>query len=574
MDWLGTLLEASPMTTLFLVIAGGYLVGEINVKGFALGSGAVLFVGLACGALAPKAAPPAMLGTLGLLLFLYCVGIQYGGEWYRGLTTPSGLKANAVGLVGVTAAAMVALALERTGTASLAESLGMFAGATTSTPALQAALDALGSQDAAVGYSLSYPLGVAGPILCMYLYLAIFKPKIAAAADRLIKPVEARVHNATLIGRPFVDLQQSLPKGVQAVAIRSGGQNRVPDPTTIVQANDELLLVGSDPAAVGQAIGLLGEAAASIAVDRTALDYIRVFASRNGVVGMRLGSLTLPGGFAHRYIHVRRGDVDLLPDDDLVLEYGDRVGVLCHRSDFDAVRRFFGDSIKGVADFSYISLGVGAAMGLLLGLIPIPIPGVGRITLGLAGVLLVALVLGHVRRTGIVWTLPLSANMVLRNFGLTVFLAQVGISSGSQFAATVAASGFTLLLLGAIIMLALILVTMIAGRLAGIPADDLFGIISGVTGNPAILVYANRAVPTERPDLGYAMVFPTVTVVEDPARPDRRRDPRLTGPRRRQGIVRQSRPRSLLLWFDGRPHRAPRRRHARRTGVAVAITVA
>ena len=133
MDWLGTLLETSPMTTLFLVIAGGYLVGEINVKGFALGSGAVLFVGLACGAFAPKAAPPGMLGTLGLLLFLYCVGIQYGGEWYRGLTTPSGLKANAVALVGVGAAAMVALAFELTGTASLPESLGMFAGATTST---------------------------------------------------------------------------------------------------------------------------------------------------------------------------------------------------------------------------------------------------------------------------------------------------------------------------------------------------------------------------------------------------------------------------------------------------------
>ena len=97
---------------------------------------------------------------------------------------------------------------------------------------------------------------------------------------------------------------------------------------------------------------------------------------------------------------MRRGDVDLLPDDDLVLEYGDRVGVLCRRADFDAVRRFFGDSIKGVADFSYISLGVGAAMGLLVGLIPFPVPGVGRITLGLAGVLLVALGLGHLRRTG------------------------------------------------------------------------------------------------------------------------------------------------------------------------------
>ena len=165
------------MTTLFLVIAAGYLVGEINVKGFALGSGAVLFVGLACGAFAPKAALPGMLGTLGLLLFLYCVGVQYGGEWYRGLRSLSGLKANVAACCGLAASAAVALVILRTRAAGPAESLGIFAGATTSTPALQAVLDALGSQDAAVGYSLAYPFGVAGPILCMYVYLAIFKPK-------------------------------------------------------------------------------------------------------------------------------------------------------------------------------------------------------------------------------------------------------------------------------------------------------------------------------------------------------------------------------------------------------------
>ena len=114
----------------------------------------------------------------------------------------------------------------------------------------------------------------------------------------------------------------------------------------------------------------------------------------------------------------------------------------------------------------------------------------------------------------IVWTLPLSANMVLRNFGLTVFLAQVGIASGPQFAATVAVSGLTLLPLGIVIMLALILATMLVGRLLGIAADDLFGIVSGVTGNPAILVYANRAFPTERTDISYAIVFPTITVAK------------------------------------------------------------
>jgi putative transport protein len=516
MDWLKVLLETSPLTALFIVIAVGYLVGDVNLGGFALGSGAVLFVGLACGAFAPAAAPPGMVGTLGLLLFLYCVGIQYGHEWYRGVRSRAGIKANVAGFCGLAAAGIATLAIYRSGIANLPESLGMFAGSGTNTPTLQAILDALGDQDAAVGYSVTYPFGVAGPILCMYGYLLLFKPSMAEARDRRIQPTEVRVNNASLAGRSLAELQQRLPDGIKVVAVRSGDENRVPDHATTLALGDVLLIVGTDRAKVDAARTLIGEAAAgAISTDRSALDYLRVYASKAGVVGMPLGSLKIPGGFDYSYIQVRRGDTDLLPDKDLVLEFGDRVGVLSNRANFAAVRRFFGDSIKGTADFSYITLGVGAALGLIVGMIPIPVPGVGRITLGLAGVLLIGLALGCIRRTGrMVWTLPLSANLVLRNFGLTVFLAQVGIASGPKFAATVAESGLTLLFVGAVILIALVAITMIAGRLMGIPTDDLFGVVSGVTGNPAILSYANRAAPTERPDIGYAMVFPSMTVAK------------------------------------------------------------
>ena len=516
MDWLRALLEASPLTALFLTIAVGYLVGELNLKGFALGSGAVLFVGLACGAFAPKSAPPGMLGTLGLLLFLYCVGVQYGNEWFRGLTSPEGLKANFAAICGLTAAGLVSLVIYQTGAASLAEAIGLFAGSGTSTPTLQAAIDALQSQDPAVGYSVAYPFGVAGPILCMYLYLALFKPKLEAPAAKRIQPTEVKVRNAALIGRPFPELQRSLPSGVQVVAIRGAQQNRVPTASTILDADDVVLVIGTDPAAIDKARTLIGQGTSGeLTADRTDLDYVRVYASKRSVVGMPLGRLKIPGGFEYAYLQVRRGDTDLLPDEDLVLEFGDRVGVLCNRANFPAVRSFYGDSIKGTADFSYISIGVGAALGLIAGMIPIPVPGVGRITLGLAGVLLVALGLGTLRRTsGIVWTLPLSANLVLRNFGLTVFLAQVGISSGPKFAATVAETGPAFILLGALILLPLVGVTMIVGRLLAIPVDDLFGIVSGVTGNPGILAYASRAAPTDRPDIGFAMIFPSMTVLK------------------------------------------------------------
>ena len=129
-----------------------------------------------------------------------------------------------------------------------------------------------------------------------------------------------------------------------------------------------------------------------------------------------------------------------------------------HRGNFPALRKFFGDSIKGTAEFSYISIGLGMALGFLVGAIQFPVPGIGKLAIGLAGVLVVALVLGKLRRTGgMNWTIPISANLVLRNLGLTLFLAQVGMSSGPKFAATVAETGFLFLAFGAIIVVALVL---------------------------------------------------------------------------------------------------------------------
>jgi len=205
-----------------------------------------------------------------------------------------------------------------------------------------------------------------------------------------------------------------------------------------------------------------------------------------------------------------------MPTSDLVLELGDRIGLLCPRAQVDSVRHFLGDSIRSTADISYVSLGVGAALGLLVGLVPIPIPGVGRLTLGFAGVLIVALTLGKLRRTrGLTWTIPLSANLVLRNLGLTLFLAQVGLSSGERFVDTVRETGPTLLLLGAVLCLVLVLAALFVGRAVfRLPADDVFGVVSGVTGNPGIIAYAGKAAGTERPDIVYAIVFPSMTILK------------------------------------------------------------
>src|SRR5207344_2761516 len=288
-------------------------------------------------------------------------------------------------------------------------------------------------------------------------------------------------------------------------------------PNFVIAENDVVLCVGSTKEALAQAGTILGEAAPGRLVkDRRDLDYLRVFASRPTVVGRTLGDLDLPGEKASVLIQVRRGDTDILPRPDLVLEFGDRVGVLSHRGDFVAMRKYFGDSIKGTAEFSYISIGIGMALGFLLGAIQFPLPGIGKLAVGLAGVLIVALILGNLRRTGgMNWTIPLSANLVLRNLGLTLFLAQVGMSSGPKFAATVTETGLVMLGLGAVVLLTLVLPILLIGLLVyRMPYDEVAGIVAGACGNPAILAYTNKLAPTDRPDIAYAMIFPGMTVVK------------------------------------------------------------
>jgi putative transport protein len=173
--------------------------------------------------------------------------------------------------------------------------------------------------------------------------------------------------------------------------------------------------------------------------------------------------------------------------------------------------------MKSTAEFSYVSVGLGMSLGVLIGLISLPIPTVGSFSLGLAGgPLLVSLLLGRLGRTGpLSWHIPLSANLTLRNFGLTLFLAAVGLGAGAPFVATVATTGFTFLAVGAAIVLAAIVSVLLLGHfLFKMSTDDLFGVASGATGNPAIVVYANRAIPSDRVDVAFATIFPSMTILK------------------------------------------------------------
>src|SRR6185369_7894747 len=177
-------------------------------------------------------------------------------------------------------------------------------------------------------------------------------------------------------------------------------------------AGDAVLVVAESQDAIARAAAKVGKLEPGrLASDRADLDYIRVFIGKASVVGIPLSSLPMPSGFPTHLLHVRRYDADLVPSPDLMLEFGDRVGVLTPPDRTEEIRRHFGDSVKAAAEFSYVSLGLGMVLGVLLGLVPIPIPGVGIVTLGIGGgPLIVALIFGKLRRTGpLLWTMPLPA---------------------------------------------------------------------------------------------------------------------------------------------------------------------
>ena len=505
-----------PILAVFLAIGVGYLVGQVNLGGFSLGVGAVLFVGLAIGAFAPKASVIGPIGLTGLIMFLYGIGILYGRQFFEGMTGAAGIKYNALALIAVAASLLVALALGQMYGIRIGHTLGIFAGSMTSTATLQAALEVMQNKEPSIGYSIAYPFGVIGPILCIYFMTRHVKPTFPPKAQKF------QMGEVTLgdqyTGRTLGDLAKDLPPDVQVTMVRKEHHNIVPSADTVLRAGDGLMLIAeraSDLSAAAQQLGKLEPG--RIVKDRSALDYIRVFVGKANLVGIPLARLPLPAAFPTHLLHVRRYDMDIVPRPDLTLEFGDRVGVLMPPDRREEVRKHFGDTVKATAEFSYVSLGLGMVMGVLIGLIPIPVPGVGTVTLGIGGgPLLVALIVGRLRRTGpLLWVMPLPANIVLRNFGLALFLASVGINAGQPFVRTVAESGFTMQFIGMAVLLTTVAIVLLVGHhLMKIPYDDLVGVASGATGNPSILVYSTRMAPTERPDIGYAMIFPSMTIAK------------------------------------------------------------
>ena len=513
-------LSEYPILTLFLVIGLGYLFGEIEFFGFKFGVAGVLFVGLAVGSLSASIALPEVISTLGQIIFVYTIGIHSGPSFFQSFKK-SGFRDSGLALAMIAFGAcmvwIAAMVLQLNG----ARASGLFCGALTNTPALAAVRERLGglANEPVVAYSLAYPIGVIGVLVSFQIFKKLWRVEIVPAVEG--GDIVARdfvVRNPGIFDRTIGEaLSVHKDLGFVISRIQKQGKSDIAKSETRLEAGDIVVAVGEEEA-LELAQQIFGEPSAKqIELDRSELDYRRVFVSSKGVTGKRIRDLDLQNQYGATITRLKRGDVDVVPTADTRLEFGDRVRVLTRRVNFGVISKVFGDSIRGTAETDFGSVALGMVLGVLLGMLPIPLPGGSSLRLGLAGgPLLVALLLGWLERTGqITWVIPISANLTLRQIGLLLFLAGVGTKAGYSFASTFGQSGPQMMLSGALITFGVTIATMIFGyKFLKIPFDSLMGLMSGVQTQSACLAYASNMARSEAPDVAYSGIYPVAMIAK------------------------------------------------------------
>ncbi|MCR9102272.1 MAG: hypothetical protein NXI25_20115 [bacterium] len=525
----------NPLLLLFVVAGLGYGVGSIRIRGSNLGVAAVLFVGLGVGGLSPELHIPDIIIFLGLAMFVYTIGLSSGPSFFATFRQ-RGSRDIIFVIVMLTLSASIAFGLHFLFHFDASTTAGLYAGSTTNTPALAGLLDAISnanlgsansksmSERAVIGYSLSYPMGVIGVMIAINVMHRLLKIDYLAEERELKKeyPVRQTVTSKTVevtqpdvTGIPLRDLKRQLNANVVFGRLVRGDETLLTNYDTTLKVGDQVALV-ADEEEIERVTLLIGENMPfRLSSDRSEYDTRRIFVSNPDIAGERLSTLNLNERFAAIITRVRRGDIDLLANSKLVLELGDRVRFVARRQDIPKISKLFGDSYDALSRINLLSFGLGMALGLLLGMITFQLPGDASFKLGFAGgPIIVALILGALRRTGpIVWTLPYSANLTLRQIGLILLLAGVGVNSGHTFVDTVAQGGGGIIFLaGTIISFITAIATLFIGyKLLKIPFSFLTGMVAS---QPAVLDFALEKAGNKLPNIGFTLMLPVSLITK------------------------------------------------------------
>jgi putative transport protein len=502
----------------FLYIAIGAVLGQIRIRGVLIGPAAVLFSALAISAIDERLALPEIVGQIGLVLFAYCVGVNSGPTFFDTLRTGG----RAVALVAVTLMVGAGVAIGAGALAGLSPELtaGAFTGALTNTPALAAATEQLESSEPTVGYSVTYVFGVVGMLIAAAWALrGKTEPKVSAVPEPEPE-LTMRSVRVESTGLPTLrELITEFDDRIRFSRVRHDRRVTIATDDFHPMPGDVVSVIG--PAnVVDEVVERLGhESSLHLELDRKALDFRRIAVSNSAVAGRPLGELGLLDRFGATATRVRRGDIDFLANDEFVIHVGDRVRITAPKARMGEVSAYFGDSEHEASALNPIGFMVGIVIGLLIGLIAIPLPGGGKLALGIAGGALVAgLVLGRLHRTGpILWSIPFPTANALGEYGMLAFLAYAGSTSGSKLVTALETGlGPPLFIVGLVITAtAALMLRFLGPRVGGLSGPVLAGAMAGSQTQPAVLAFANQRTKADpRVSLGYALVYPVAMIIK------------------------------------------------------------
>ena len=517
-----------------LVSALGLYLGRIKIFGISLGITFVFFAGIFAGHLGIVVNKDMLYfaQSFGLILFVYALGLQVGPGFFSSLKK-GGVAMNMMGLGVILLGLIMTVSLHWVTGVSLSNMVGLLCGAVTNTPALGAAQQALlqidpantkGVTDMALACAVAYPLGVVGVILAIIILRALFADKkqkdLKEQRDTTTYVAEFHVSNPAIYEKSIKDVMKLTDKHFVISRVWRNGKVSIPTSDTLLHEHDHLLII-SVKSDVENIKVLFGEQENGdwnkADIDWNAIDSQlvsrRIAVTRNRVNGVKLGSLRLRNLYGINITRVNRAGIDLLASPDLRLQIGDRLTIVGEANSVNTVGKILGDEIKRLNNPNLLAVFIGISLGMLLGALPITLPGMSTpVKLGIAGgPIIVGILMGAFGpRFHLTTYTTMSANLMLRQLGIIIYLAGLGIDSGVHFFETVfRAEGLLWIGLGFLLTIVPVLIVgFIASQFFKLDYAHNVGMLCGSMANPMALSYANTTVDGDEPSVSYATVYP------------------------------------------------------------------
>ena len=537
MDWLHALFtDVNSIAHIVLlyafVIAVGVLLGKIKFFGVSLGVTFVLFTGIVCGhfGFTGNTQILTFMQDFGLILFVFCIGLQVGPSFFTSFKK-GGVSMNvvAVGVVLLNVAVALGLYYALGGRVELPMMVGILCGAVTNTPGLGAANEALSqlSYDGpqiAMGYACAYPLGVLGIIGSIILVRLICRINLKKEEEDLVQQAGAdphltphqmhlEVHNEALDGKTLFQVKNFLGRDFVISRILQNGHVSIPNRDTVFHVGDQMLVVCAEDDAEAITAFIGPEIQVNWKKQDTPMVSRRILVTQSNMNGKRLGQLHFSSIYGVNVTRVNRSGMDIFASPDLALQVGDRVMVVGPQDAVERIANLMGNSMKRLDHPNIVTIFVGIFLGILFGSLPIAFPGIPTpVKLGLAGgPLIVSILIGRFGyKLKLVTYTTMSANLMLREIGIALFLASVGIKAGANFVQTVVeGDGMLYVGCGFLITIIPLLIMGIFGRYYyKINYFKLMGLMAGSTTDPPALAYANQVTGSNAPAVGYSTVYP------------------------------------------------------------------